>query len=212
MKKLFYFASLLLLTSCIEAPGPYSDRAVRTGDYAVEVTIVILAIMMAIFGIFIMVSLSGIKDKVVNLYKKYESVNNKTDKHPNTEYFVNKELYGKEHAKNILLDYVANTYYSELGTYPTKEKIATVAEKLSKNCKYALKDANICLPTLEEFIKVLESDNGGFLIGGRVRIKDLKDNQSYKIDSVDPVARKVSVVSNFTIYTYSFDEVEVVEQ
>ena len=146
MKKLFYLSLITTLCSCVESPGSYS-KVIRTGDYAVEVTAIVIA---AIFFVYFFVAsskLGGIKKQISILSKEKSKTN---DKSYIIEYFANKELYGKDVAidkfkQYILLHYSTNV---DLKYNISSKKIEDLRAELIAKYSIILDDAGIELPKL----------------------------------------------------------------
>ena len=125
-------------------------------------------------------------------------------------YFIKKELYGKESAVDYLKKWIEKKY-QELGALPTTKDINSCTEKLTKKLSPILEDAQITLPALSEFDKYKQTIYGDFAPGTKVKVK----GGSAEVFTVCRVADENKIViKTYAGYTYEYnaDELLVVKE
>lgn len=207
MKKLFYLLSVLFLTSCVEAPSKYSDRVIRTGDYAVEVSMIILLFLVFTTLIVLWVKFTNIKDELTKFRTEMYPTNKILPKQALFRYNLDKDLYGQEIAKENFIKVIIAEYQKKITGYTTNKDVQELQEKIQKKYADILQDAGIELPKLEMYTNYWANYFAKFQPGKKFTTK--YDAYEYVIKKVNP--EKMEVVEESGVI-YNIDNILLVEK
>lgn len=187
--------------------GDYRQSEITPG----QILLIIILIVWGILNIILFFKIWGMTNDVKEI--KSSCKNSVTDNTYGTlalNYFIKKELYGKESAVDYLKKRIEKKY-QELGALPTTEAINSCKDKLTKKLSPILEDAKITLPALSEYDKYKQTIYGDFVPGTKVKVK----GGSAEVCTVCRITDENKIViKNYAgyIYEYNADELILVKE